>query len=117
MEIITEDDGLNLYFHDCDGRLREIIKLENKHFVRVKSDTKITMGSVYSPVETLFFANRQTWDGHKTPMSEMVVFATMTGKHGLFMRFDFLKPMISLTPLSDFECADNLDSGYHWDII
>ena len=54
MEIITEDDGLNLYFHDCDGRLREIFKLENKHFVRVKSDTKITMGSVYSPVGTLF---------------------------------------------------------------
>lgn len=50
-------------------------------------------------------------------MSEMVVFATMTGKHGLFMRFDFLNPMISLTPLRDFECADNLDSGYHWDII
>ncbi len=49
---------VNLYFHDCDGRLREIFKLENKHFVRVKSDTKITMGSVYSPVETLFFANR-----------------------------------------------------------
>ncbi len=58
MEIITEDDGLNLYFHDCDGRLREIFKLENKHFVRVKSDTKITMGSVYSPMETLFLANR-----------------------------------------------------------
>ena len=50
-------------------------------------------------------------------MSEMVVFATMTGKHGQFMRFDFLKPMISPIPLSDFECADNLDSGYHWDII
>ncbi len=49
-------------------------------------------------------------------MSEMVVFATMTGKHGQFMRFDFLKPMISPIPLSDFESADNLDSGYHWDI-
>ena len=117
MEIITEDDGVNLYFHDCDGLLREIFKLENKHFVRIKSDTNITIGSVYSPVETLFFANRQTWDGHKTTMSEMVVFATMTGKHGQFMRFDFLKPMISPIPLSDFESADNLDSGYHWDII
>ena len=41
MEIITEDDGVNLYFHDCDGRLREIFKLENKHFVRIKSDTNI----------------------------------------------------------------------------
>ena len=50
-------------------------------------------------------------------MSEMVVFATMTGKHGLFMRFDFLNPMISPIPLSDFESADNLDSGYHWDNI
>ena len=179
MEIITEDDGANLYFHDCDGRLRKMFKLENKHFVRIKSDTKITNGiCLYSDGNTVFsksvdlgwtqnpyvgnscirYNDWEPWTGYEIRFPETYDFSELVN-NGYSLEF-FVKNsdpslVFSLNfttevhgdpfpegqyptyfkyywgvehpsngqwecvriPLSDFECADNLDSGYHWNKV
>ena len=74
------------------------------------------MGSVYSPVGTLFCKSVDLgWT--QDPYVGNGCIRYNDWEAWTVYEIDFLNPMISLTPLSDFECADNLDSGYHWDII
>ena len=179
MEIINEDNGVFLYFHDCEGRLRKMFKYEDNRFVKLESNAKKTQGiCLYSDGNTVFsnsvnlgwkqdaysgsscirYDEWEAWTGYEILFPDTYDFSELE-KNGYCLEF-FVKNadpslVFSLNfqtdvhgdpfpeghyptyfhyywgtehpsngeweciriPLSEFECADNLDNKYHWDSV
>ena len=179
MEIIREEGIPYLYFHDCDGRLKRMFKLENNHFVRIESNAQKSQGfCLYSDGNTVFsnsvnlgwkqdaysgsscirYDEWEAWTGYEVLFPDTYDFSELE-KNGYCLEF-FVKnvdPSLAFSlnfqtdvhgdpfpeghyptyyhyywgtehpsngeweciriPLSEFECADNLDNKYHWDSV